>query len=217
MEILLPREKLKKYGVDKLSDLELIALILKTGYKNNNVFTLSKKLLKVIIQVGIDNIKLETLLSIKGLGLSKSSEILASIELSRRLLKGKKTRIFLSPGDVANAMQDIVNSKKEHFVVFYLDSRNQEVVRDIISIGTVNSSLVHPREVFESAIKYNASSIIISHNHPSGDPSPSDEDLLITKKLLDAGEILGIELVDHVIVAKKNIFSFKNEKLIDSV
>jgi len=213
----MPREKLLRYGPDKLSDEELLALILRTGRHGESILKFSNKIYTEILKIGIGNLSLENISRIKGMGQSKSSELIGALELSKRLLKGKKTRIFLSPHDVLNAMQDIVNSRKEHFVVFYLDSRNQEVIRDIVSIGTLNASLVHPREVFENAIKYNAASIIIAHNHPSGDPKPSDADIEITKKLKQSGEILGIELIDHVIVAKNDIFSFKNENLIDSV
>lgn len=212
----MPREKLKRYGPEKLLDAELLALILRTGRKNESVLKFSNRVYKEILRVGLENLNFESISKIKGIGLSKAAEVIGAIEFSKRLFKGKKTRIYLSPIDVKNAMQDIVSSRKEHFVVFYLDSRNQELIRDIVSIGTLNASLVHPREVFENAIKYNAASIIIAHNHPSGDPMPSDADLQITDKLKKSGEILGIELIDHVIVTKKNIFSFKNENLIDS-
>jgi len=205
----MPREKLKKYGPDKLSDEELLALILRTGKRGEGVIKFSSRVYKDIIKLDINNINVGNLSTIKGIGISKSSEIVASLEFSKRMLKGKKTRIFFSPQDVLKAMQDIVTSKREHFVVFYLNSRNQEIVRDIVSIGTLNGSLVHPREVFENAIKHNAASILISHNHPSGDPTPSDADIEITNRLKEAGELLGIEMVDHVIVTKNRWWSWK--------
>jgi len=217
VDSLMPREKLKKYGPDKLTDKELLSLILRTGPRGKSVVDLSIEVYNQLASIGIDNINLNALLQIKGIGLSKACEVIASFELSKRLLKGKKTRVYLSPKDVQNAMQDVIQSRKEHFAVFYLDSRNQEIIRDIVSIGTLNGSLVHPREVFENAIKYNAASILIAHNHPSGDPSPSDPDLEVTQRLKEAGEILGIELLDHVIVTKSDIFSFKNENLLNSV
>ena len=118
------------------------------------------------------------------------------------MLKDKKSSVLLSPRDVWERMEDIRGSKKEHFVVFYLDSRNQEIQREIISVGTLNESLVHPREVFEGAIKNNASSIILAHNHPSGDLGPSQADIEITKKLIHAGKILDIRIISHVVVTK---------------
>ena len=147
------------------------------------------------------------------MGTVKASEIIACFELGRRMLKDKKFSILLSPKDVWERMEDIRGSKKEHFVVFYLDSRNQEIERDIISIGTLNESLVHPREVFEGAIKNNAAAIIVAHNHPSGDLKPSQDDIEITKKLIHAGKILDIEVIDHIIVSAHNPF-FKSINLI---
>jgi len=206
---LLPREKLSKYGPDNLSNQELLALLIRTGQKGQSVQDLSKVVLKEISNLGVNNITVSTLSKTKGLGLAKSCEIIAALELSKRLLKGKQTTVIMSPKDVFMAMQDLVVSKKEHFVVFYLDSRNQEIIRDVISIGTLNSSLVHPREVFENAIKNNAASIVISHNHPSQDPTPSNADLQVTNQIQQAGKILGIELLDHVIVTKNKWWSWK--------
>ncbi len=205
----LPREKLLKYGPDKLSDSELLALLLRTGKKGQSVTIFSKIILKDLLKIGVSNLTLKSLMNIQGLGLAKSCEILAALELSKRLLQGKKNTIIMSPKDVMLAMQDIVLSKKEHFVVFYLDSRNQEIIRDIISIGSLNNSFAHPREIFENAIKNNAASIIIAHNHPSQDPTPSNADIEITKRILEAGKILGIEMLDHVIVSKNKWWSWK--------
>jgi len=197
----LPREKLEKYGQEKLRDHELLAILLGSGIKGLNVLELSKKILRVVTEVGVDKISFRDLIEIKGLGKAKASEVIAAFELGRRMLKGKKTSILLSPKDVWERMSDICRSKKEHFVIFYLDSRSQEIQREIISVGTLNESLVHPREVFESAIKHNAASIILAHNHPSGSIEPSIADIEITKKLVQAGKILDIRVVDHVIVA----------------
>jgi DNA repair protein RadC len=149
------------------------------------------------VDVGIEELK-----KIHGLGTAKACEVLACFELGKRLLKGKKSSILLSPKDAWERMEDIRGSKKEHFVVFYLDSRNQEIKREIISVGTLNESLVHPREVFEGAIKNNASSIIIVHNHPSGDLEPSRADVEITKKLIQAGKILDIKIANHIIITE---------------
>lgn len=199
-----PREKMEKYGPGKLSDAELLAILLRTGTKDLNVLKLSQKILQKFEKEKIVNLKIDELKTIHGLGSAKACEIIACFELGKRMLKNKKSEILLSSKDVWKRMEDIRGSKKEHFVVFYLDSRNQEIKREIISIGTLNESLVHPREVFESAIKNNASAIIIAHNHPSGDLDPSEADIEITKKLIHAGKILDIKINSHVIVAKNN-------------
>lgn len=203
-----PREKLEKYGPEKLTDVELLAILLRTGTKELNVMKLSQKILCTFEDEKILNTTVNDFKKIHGLGLAKASEIVACLEFGKRKLKGKKTNILLTPHDVWEAMADIRSSKKEHFVVFYLNSRNQEIEREIISIGTVSASLVHPREVFESAIKNNASSIIVAHNHPSGDTEPSQDDIEITKKLIHAGKILDIRVVDHVVVTDKKFRSF---------
>lgn len=195
-----PREKLVKYGPEKLRDSELLAILLRSGPKGSDVMKLSQKILRIFKDESILGASIESLQKIHGIGPAKACEIAACFELGRRKLKGKKTRLLLSPKDVWEAMTDIRGSKKEHFVVFYLNSRDQEIKREIISIGTVSASLVHPREVFEGAIKNNASSIIVAHNHPSGDAEPSQDDIDVTKRLVHAGKILDIRIRSHVIV-----------------
>lgn len=149
-----------------------------------------------------------------GLGPAKACEIVACFELGKRLLKDKKAELYLKPEDVFGQLKDIRDNKKEHFVILYLDTRNQEIKKEIISIGSLNASLVHPREVFEPAVRNTAAQIIIAHNHPSGDTNPSTEDIHISQRLVEAGKIMGIEVIDHVIVAKNSYFSFKEKGLI---
>jgi len=149
-----------------------------------------------------------------GLGPTKACEIIACFELGKRLLKGKVAELYLKPEDVWKELRDIRDYKKEHFIVFYLDSRNQEIKREIISVGSLNANLVHPREVFEPAVKNLAAQVILARNHPSGDPEPSEDDLEINKRLVEAGKILGIEIIDHIIVSKNAFFSFKDKGLI---
>lgn len=197
-----PREKMEKYGPSKLSDAELLAILLRTGTKDLNVLKLSQKILQKFENEKFIDITIDELKTVHGLGTAKACEIIACFELGRRMLKGKKSSILLSPKDVWERMEDIRGSKKEHFVVFYLDSRNQEIQRDIISMGTLNESIVHPREVFENAIKNNTAAIIIAHNHPSGSLEPSQADIEITKKLIHAGKILDIKILSHVIITK---------------
>lgn len=209
-----PREKLIKYGAGRLSNSELLAILLGTGIRGINVVELSNKILKKFSGNNLTEAGVKELKSTTGLGVAKACVIVACFELGKRLLKEKKSELILSPEDVWNQLKDIRNNKKEHFVIFYLDTRNQEICREIISIGTLNESLVHPREVFEPAIRNSAAQIIIAHNHPSGNPEPSEEDIKITEKLTEAGKLLSIELFDHIIVTKEDFFSMGKENLL---
>lgn len=209
-----PREKLEKYGPERLSNSELLAILLGTGSKGINVVELSNKILKKFSSNGLAKANIKELKNTFGLGSAKACEISACFELGRRLLQNKQSALILEPKDVWNELKDIRDHKKEHFVIFFLDARNQEIKREIISVGSLNANLVHPREVFEPAIRHLAAQIIIAHNHPSGDAEPSEEDLIITKRLVEAGKILGIDILDHVIVSKTEHFSFKEKKLL---
>mgnify|MGYP001558180805 CR=1 FL=1 len=209
-KIELPREKLEKYGVKKLADFELLAILLGSGIEGLNVLQLSKKILAVIQKSGTTKITLEDLLRIKGLGKAKASQILAVIELGQRLQHEKKQKV-LSAEDIWKLCSDVRDSKKEHFLAFYIDTQNGLIERQIISIGTLNVSIVHPREVFEPAVRLSASSVILAHNHPSGNCEPSQDDVEVTRRLAEAGKILGIETVDHVIIVKDKFFSLKDK------
>jgi len=209
-----PREKLEKYGPERLLNSELLAILLRSGAKGINVVELSSKILKKFSGVGLAKASVKELKNTFGLGVAKACEIVACFELGRRLLQNKQSALLLSPQDVWTELKDTRTHKKEHLVIFYLDVHNQEVKKEVISVGTLSSHLVHPREVFEPAIQNLAAQLIVAHNHPSGNLSPSDEDLEITKQLVEAGKILGIELIDHVIIGKKGFFSFKQQKLI---
>lgn len=209
----LPREKLAKYGTDKLKDYELLALLLGSGIKGLNVLELSKKILINIKKIGIKKITLNDLIEIKGLGSAKASQVFAVLELGKRLNIENKLEI-LSASDVWNFCADIRSLQRENFIAFYLDTQNCLIERQTISIGTLNTSLVHPREVFEPALSFHSASIIIVHNHPSGELVPSNEDKEVTKRLVEAGEIIGIEVRDHIIVSKNGYFSFREKKLI---
>jgi len=209
-----PREKLMKYGPEKLANAELLAILLGNGTAGLNVVELSKKILRSFPGGKLAGAKAEELRKFFGLGPSKACEIEACFELGRRLLKDKKAELILAPKDVWENMKDIRDNKREHFVVFYLDSRNQEIKREIISVGILNANLVHPREVFEPAIRYSTAQIIIAHNHPSGDTRPSEDDVEVTRRLMEAGKILGIEIIDHVIVSESSFLSLKCEGLL---
>lgn len=208
-----PREKLEKYGPEKLSNAELLAILLRTGSKGVNVVELSHKILKKFSGNDLAKVRIAELKHTFGLGTAKACEIAACFELGRRMLHQKPASLIFSPEDVWREMKDIRDSKKEHFVTFFLDARNQNIKREIISIGTLNTNLVHPREVFESAIVHVAAQVIIAHNHPSGSLEPSSEDHEVTHRLRDAGKLLGIEVLDHVIVSRSGYTSFRELQL----
>ncbi|HEY4694728.1 MAG TPA: DNA repair protein RadC [Candidatus Nanoarchaeia archaeon] len=207
-----PREKLEKYGPEKLSNSELLAILVGSGTKELNAIELSRKILHKFAGNNLSIADVKELKGTFGLGSAKASSIVASFELARRLLKNKQTSLILTPKDVWEELKDIRDNKKEHFIVFFLDTRNQEIKRETIAVGSLNVNLIHPREVFEPAVKHVAAQIIISHNHPSGDVSPSREDETVTKQLINAGQVLGINILDHIIVAGDNYFSFASVK-----
>lgn len=209
-----PREKLQKYGAGKLSNSELLAILLRTGTKEKNAVEIATQLLQKFGSAKIVDASIPELAAGAGLGRVKAGEIVACFELGRRLLQQRKHDLYMSAEDVWQALQDIRDHKKEHFIIFFLDTRNQEIWRETISVGTLNANLVHPREVFEPAIIHAAAHVIVSHNHPSGNPEPSEEDKKVTRRLVEAGKILGIALLDHIIVAQSGYYSFKAYHLI---
>ena len=213
-KIEMPRERLIKYGPGKLKDEELLAILLRTGPAGLGVMDLAKKILGEYKGTSLANATVKDLMAVKGLAEAKACEIVACFELGRRLLKDKQAVLVLSPRDVWDQCKDIRESKKEHFVVFFLDTQNQEIRWEIISVGTLNASLIHPREVFEPAVKHLCSHIIVAHNHPSGSLEPSEEDISVTKRLYDAGRVVGIDVLDHVIVTKTGYMSFKEKNLL---
>lgn len=207
-----PREKLGKYGPDKLNDAELLAVLLGSGIKGLNVVELSRRIVKLISKTSANKVKLEDLLKEKGLGKAKALQVVAALEFGKRMNEEKPE--ILTPEDVWKLCADFRSSKKEHFAAFYLDTQNRLIERQIISIGTLNASLVHPREVFEPAVALHAASVIVAHNHPSENTEPSGDDLAVTKRLVEAGMILGITVIDHVILAPNGFASLKDKRLI---
>lgn len=212
-----PREKLIQYGPSRLSNSELLALLLRSGSKGENVITLANRILRKYKGENIPFLSYNELRQCSGLGPAKACEIVACFELSKRLLKQKVVDLYLKPEDVWKKLKDIREHKKEHFVIFYLDSRNQEIKTEIISVGSLNASLVHPREVFEPAVKNLASQVILAHNHPSGCLEPSDNDIELVNRLVDAGKILGIDVLDHIIVTKDGFLSFSEKGIIEQL
>lgn len=209
-----PREKLIQYGPAHLSNSELLAIILRSGKKGENVIDLANKILKKYKSDNLPSLSYKELKDFPGLGPAKACEIIACFELGKRLLKGKPAGLYLKPEDVWKELKDIRVHKKEHFVIFYLDSRNQEIKREVVSVGSLNANLVHPREVFEPAVKNLAAQVILAHNHLSGDTDPSEDDLEINKRLCEAGKILGIEVIDHIIISKAGFLSFREKGLL---
>ncbi|QQS44270.1 DNA repair protein RadC [Candidatus Roizmanbacteria bacterium] len=210
---ILPREKLKRFGAAQLKDYELIALLLRTGISKKNVLDLSREILDGKQIEGLTSMTLSELGRINGLGQSKAASLIAAFEIGKRLYSAVSHEevTINSPSDVSDQLREIRSKAKEHFVAFLLNARNQLMRKEIISIGTLSASLVHPREVFEPAISYKSAAIIVAHNHPSGDPTPSDADIKITAQLAEAGNILGIEILDHVIVTGEKYLSMKAE------
>ena len=209
-----PREKLLRYGIERLSIQELVAIILGTGNKNENALQMAERIVTFLNQVNLPTISVDQIMNSLKIGKSKACSLVACLEMGRRILNGKEHQLLLSPKDAWSQLYDIREQRREHFVVFYLDIRNQIIKKDIISIGTLTTSIVHPREVFEKAIKDGAAQIILSHNHPSQIIDPSEEDIRLTKRLAACGDILGIEIIDHIIVSKHHYFSFKEHNLI---
>ncbi|MDD2391687.1 MAG: DNA repair protein RadC [Bacilli bacterium] len=208
-----PRERLINYGVDSLSNEELIAILLKTGTVNNSAKSLAQNVLKNIDN--INNVRINNLISIKGIGISKACTIIASLELGKRLnnkvltLKNK----FNNPKIIFEYYQTrLKDIKQEHFYAIYLDSKNKIIDDKLLFIGTINASLVHPRDIFKEAYLLNATSIICIHNHPSGNPIPSKEDMLLTKNLTKIGLLMGIKMIDHIIIGENNYYSFYENK-----
>jgi DNA repair protein RadC len=194
----LPREKMEKYGAKRLRNFELIAIILGSGVKGCNVLELARKIEKLITQKSANKVTLEDLQKIHGLG--KSIQILAVISLVDRF--GSERNIeLLSVKDIWNLCADFRSSKKEHIVAFYLDTQQRLIERRIISVGTLDASLLYPRDVFEPALQLSAAGVVLAHNHPSGSIEASDEDIAITKRVVDAGNLLGIMLINHIIVS----------------
>ena len=204
-----PRERLKEKGPGGLKDKELLALLLGSGYKGKNVLQVAGRIISEYSLKGLAAMPLDQLRKIKGIGLARACSIKAALELGQRLSSEEEP--VLSPKHVADIVIDISRSKKENFVVLYLDVRNRLIHRETVSTGILNANLVHPREVFQPALVKCGAAIILTHNHPSGDTAPSDADITLTKRLVKAGRIMGIEVLDHVIVARKNFLSLKDK------
>lgn len=213
-----PRERLQKFGAEALSAPEILALILGRGIAGESVMTTAQRLLSRFGNLkGIAVATVEELSQVRGIGLAKAAQIQAAFELGNRLEEysevGKKPLMKTPENIVAMMKGRLKNKKKEHFLALLLDTRNRLIKVAEISIGSLDTSIVHPREVFKEAIAASAAAIIFVHNHPSGDPEASEDDIKLTKRLAEAGDIMGIDVLDHVIIGDKTFLSLKREGL----
>lgn len=212
-----PRERMLQYGVENLSDIDLISIILRTGTKDSNVKDVACEIIKSVESINnLNNVGIRELSKIKGVGPIKAITLLASIELGKRVNnKEIALNMPLTTGDkVHEAFKRLfIDEKQEKLLSIFLDSKKRLISYKIMFIGTLDKSIIHPREIFNEAIKVHASSIIIIHNHPSSDITPSKEDIEITKKLDECGNIIGIPILDHLITNGKDYYSFYDEYL----
>lgn len=210
-----PRERFEQSGPESLSNHELIAILLRTGTKEESVLQLSNRLLTNFEGLRLlKDATLDEITAIKGIGKAKAIQVLAAVEIGRRIsnLAYDDRYVIRSPEDCANyVMNDMRFLSQEHFVCLYLNTKNQVLHKKTVFIGSLNASIVHPREVFKEALRRSAASVICLHNHPSGDPTPSREDIEVTKRLVESGKIIGIELLDHLIIGENKFVSLKEK------
>ena len=213
-----PREKALRYGLESLSDLELVALILQSGNKNRSVFEIASDVLKESECLSkLMTMHVNTLMQIQGIREVKALQLLASVELSKRVIKSKVYHApILKPEDVIEWFKfEYGTMSQECFIALYLDTKSKLISHRVLFKGTLNESVVHPREVFKEAFLQNANSVLIAHNHPSGDCTPSKADFEVTYKMVHVAMTMGVCLVDHIIVCKNQYYSFKEHKYLD--
>lgn len=212
-----PRERLITYGADALSTAELLAVLLRTGSEQSSAVGLAEHLLAHFGNLrGVANATIEELACVHGIGPAKAAQIKAAIEFGRRLIAAspEERPKIRSPRDIYNLLgPSLRDEKREHFIALLLDTKNGVLRSRTVSVGDLSSSIVHPREVFAEAIRHGAASLIVAHNHPSGDPTPSPEDIAVTRRLAEAGELLGIELLDHIVLGDNRWTSLKEKGL----
>ncbi|AIQ14085.1 RadC family protein [Paenibacillus durus] len=212
-----PRERMMQYGAESLSQAELLAILLRTGTRQESAIHVAQRILG---QVGglrrLADLSIEEMMDIKGIGPAKAVQLKAGIELGRRMSNSRLDQpvTIRSPHDAADILTEQLRYlQKEHFVCLFLNTKNHVIAQETLSMGSLNASIVHPREVFRAAIKCSSASIICAHNHPSGDPTPSPEDITLTRRLLEAGEIVGIDVLDHLIIGDDGFVSMKEQGL----
>ena len=214
-----PREKLILRGVHNLTDAELIAILLRTGTKGKSVLSVAQELINKNKNLAVlATLSFSSLLKTNGIGKDKAATLIAAFEINRRIESQSKwvsDKKITSPKDVADIFIPLLRDEvKEKFILVCLNSANKIIKHEVISVGNLNSSVVHPREIFKAAIENNSASVILIHNHPSGNPEPSNEDIAITKKIVEAGRILDIPVFDHLIIAGNLFTSFVDKRII---
>ena len=207
-----PREKLLVKGTAALSDFELLEVLIGSGTASADVGYIAKKVQK-LLQKGVDSINIENLTAIKGVSIATAGKIMAAMELTRRHLVRDATPL-LSAEDILARLGDLRTKQQEHFVCLTLDGGQRLIAQRTVTVGTLDSVLAHPREVFADAIADRAASVVVAHNHPSGDPNPSPKDIALTQQLAAAGQLLGITLRDHVILTKADHFSYRQHHML---
>lgn len=203
-----PRERFLEKGPDALSKSELLAILLGSGIKGKNVKQLSEQIIRKFSNKFLD-ITVDDLLEIPGIGKAKSLQIVSALVLVKRFYEelGPKDNIVLSAQDAVSLTSEIRDKKKEYLVCLYLNARNALLKKEIISIGTLDKSLIHPREIFGPAVELRAAGVVLLHNHPSGDVEPSKQDIEVINKILEAGKIMGMNVIDFIIVSEKDLHS----------
>lgn len=213
-----PREKLIEKGRDNLTDPELLAVLFNTGSVKNNALALSEAVLRKYPLRKLPGVTLSELSSIHGIGTVKAARLLAALELGQRLFEPVSiTKIVInSLKDTIQVVKSYADKKQEYLLCLYLNARHELLAQEVIGMGTLNSLRIEPREIFRPAFSSPCAGVIVVHNHPSGDPAPSDDDILFTKRIHEAGEVIGIPLLDHVIIGSHSCYSFRDNKTISS-
>ncbi len=208
-----PRERMEEFGEKALSDQELLAILLRTGSKNKNVMHLAMQLLDHFENLyDLKMATLEEIKEIKGIGRVKALELKAAMELGSRLNHAGQVKLgtISSSSDFGHMMiMELQDLQQEHLVVIFLNTKNEIIKKETIFVGSLNQSIAHPREIFRGAVRYSAARIILAHNHPSGNPDPSKKDIQFTERMVACGEMMGIELLDHLIIGRNEYISLK--------
>ncbi|HYD35730.1 MAG TPA: DNA repair protein RadC [Vitreimonas sp.] len=209
-----PREKLIEKGITGLTSAEVFALILRTGYHGKSAVEVAQRILRTYTLEQLSKLSLTELSEIKGIGPSRASNLMAAFEIGRLIINYDHQVRISAPKDIYQLCQNLLAKKQEHLVAFYLDARSQLIAQETLTVGTLTSGIVHSREVFAPALRHRAACIILAHNHPSQDTEPSLDDIQATEKLIDAGDLLDIPIIDHVIVSRRGWTSLREQKLI---
>lgn len=210
-----PREKLLARGVGVLTDEEILAAVIGSGCGRDGVMAVAGRLVGELGLEGLGAVGVDALMKVRGIGPARACQLTAALELGRRTFqpRDEPQPIVSGPESAFALVRDLGRKKREHFAAIYLNARNALITREIISIGSLNASLVHPREVFHPAVRELAANVILVHNHPSGDTTPSREDVELTRRLVKAGELMGVEVLDHIVVGGRRFTSLKSKGL----